>query len=312
MILALMMPLSTSGDSFLHPLGPIADAERAHLVHVVLLTMIAAGPALLATPLILWRYRRRNTKAKYTPGWESNRILETLMWGVPVLVVLLMGFGIWRFAHQYDPYRQITNDPVRVEVIGLNWKWVFIYPDEGVATVDELIIPTGRSVSMRLTTDTVMQSFRVSALAGQIYAMPGMVTELHLIADRTGETRGMNTQFSGIDFWQQKFVVRAVTPEQFEQTMNETRASGPTLNDKQYALIAEQGTAKNARTALGLAQDAPLRFSLVDAALFDRVLARYHTDAPISHSDQPGSPSYNPATATLPPPINTMKKPSDD
>lgn len=289
------------GDSFLHPMGPIAGAQREHLIHVVLLTMIAVGPVFVATPLILWRYRRGNAKAAYRPKWNRNATLEVLMWGVPVVVVVLIGVALWQLTHKLDPYRSLSTDPVRVQVIGLDWKWVFLYPDEGVATVNDLIVPTGRAVSMQLTTDTVMQSFRVSALVGQIYAMPGMITEIHLIAKEDGEMRGMNTQFSGVEFWEQKFDVHAVEPHEFAQTMEQARHSGLSLTPEVYALLAEQGTADQARPALGVSKETPLQFALPEKDLFMRVVGRYHTGKPVGPASQPGSPSYQPDRAALPP-----------
>jgi len=293
--------LSVVSDSFLRPMGSIADAQREHLIRVVLLTLIAVGPVFIAAPLILWRYRRGNAQAAYRPKWNSNKLLESLMWGVPMLVITLLGITLWRMTHTLDPYRSLSTDPIRLQVIGLDWKWVFLYPDEGVATVDELIVPTGRAVSMHLTTDTVMQSFRVSALIGQVYAMPGMVTEIHLIAAEDGEMRGMNTQFSGLEFWKQKFEVHAREPNDFAHVMDQARNSGLSLTPEVYALLAEQGTADEARPNLGVSKDTPLRFALPDKDLFMRVVARYHTGKPVNAPSQPGSPSYQPSCAVPPP-----------
>ena len=205
-------------ESFLQPMGPVASAQLQHLEIVTLLTLIAVVPVLLATPWILWRYRRSKPSGKYRPNWESNRILECLMWGVPILVVFLMGVSLWKMTFRLDPYKELGKDPLQIKVIGLDWKWIFIYPDEGVALVDELVVPEGRAVELTLTTDTVMQSLQISAIVGQIYAMPAMTTKLNFLAAKQGEAQGMNTQFTGNGFWKQKFVVYSVSKEDYAAT----------------------------------------------------------------------------------------------
>jgi len=142
-------------DSFLQPAGPVAEAQLKHLNTVMLLTLVAIIPPLVATPLILWRYRRGNRKATYRPNWDSNLFLECLMWGVPLLVVGLMGVSLWNITQRLDPYRELGDDPLRIQVVGLDWKWLFIYPDQGVAFVDELTVPENRPVELVLTTDMV-------------------------------------------------------------------------------------------------------------------------------------------------------------
>jgi len=300
------VPLHAVSESFLQPLGPIAEAQRDHLIQVVLLTLIAVVPVMIAVPTILWRYRRGNRQADYRPDWESNPILEVLMWGVPVIVVILLSIGLWRATWRLDPYAALGEEPLRIDVVGLDWKWVFLYPEQGVATVDELIIPAGRAVKLRLTTDTVMQSFRVSALAGQIYAMPGMTTELNLLADRAGEARGRNTQFTGTGFWEQRFEVRAVSPNQFKETMATARKSPRSLTTGTYAHLAKQGTLKDARAALGVAEGEHLWLQLPDPAFFEHIVDRYHDGAPLAEARQPGSPHYRPDTA--PPPAPSTRR----
>jgi len=289
-------------ESFLEPVGPVAEAQRSHLINVLLLTLIAIVPAAVAVPLILWRYRRSNPKAQYRPDWDSNLKLEALMWGVPGLVVVLMGVSLWNITMRLDPYKELGKDPLEVQVVGLDWKWVFIYPEQDVALVDELIVPEGRAVRLRLTTDTVMQSLRISAIVGQIYAMPGMVTDLNFIAAEEGESRGMNTQFTGLGFWEQKFIVRSVSPEAFEKRMAAIRQSSLKLNAQTYAILAEQGSSEEAKKPLGIPdQEGPIEMVLADPKIFERVVARYHTGEPLTAETQPGSPGYQPEKALLPP-----------
>lgn len=288
-------------ESFLRPMGPVAAEQLRHLQVVTLLTLIAVVPVLVATPWILWRYRRSRPTGKYRPNWESNRILEWVMWGVPILVVALMGVSLWHMTFRLDPYKELGKDPLQIKVIGLDWKWIFIYPDEGVALVDELIVPEGCAVELTLTTDTVMQSLRISAIVGQIYAMPAMTTKLNFIATAQGETRGMNTQFTGNLFWKQKFPVYSVSAEEFAARMKQAQSSKLALTADTYAILAMQGTSEDAKIPLGIPdQKGPIAMVLGDPKIFQRVLARYMVED-MTPESQPGSPFYNPKKSPLPP-----------
>lgn len=288
-------------ESFLRPMGPVAEEQLRHLQFVTLLTLIAVVPVLVATPWILWRYRRSSPKGKYRPNWESNPILECFMWGVPILVVTLMGVSLTIMTFRLDPYKEMGRDPLQIKVIGLDWKWIFIYPDEGVALVDELIVPEGRAVELTLTTDTVMQSLRISAIVGQIYAMPAMATKLNFIAEAQGEARGMNTQFTGDLFWKQQFPVYSVSGEEFAARMKQARSSTLELNADTYAILAMQGTSEQAKQPLGIEnQEGPITMVLGDPKIFQRVLARYLVED-MTPESQPGSPFYNPKKSPLPP-----------
>lgn len=296
--------LATAGN-YLEPVGPIAGTERAHLIKVIWVSMIAIGPALLATPLILWRYRRSNARAAYTPKWEGNRLLEIIMWGVPIAVVTWLSLHIWKSTHQLDPYRPLAEEAITVQVVGLDWKWLFLYPDQGVALVDELIVPEGQAVHLILTTDTVMQSLQIPALAGQMYAMPGMTTHQWFFAGLPGETRGFNAQFTGLGFSKQEFVVKTVTQAGFEEAMASMQ-SAPPLDEATYSKLAERGTPTETKLALGISTDATLRFRLAEPQLFARVLGRYHTGQPLASEAQPGSADYRAEAAALPAAMNTM------
>jgi len=288
-------------ESFLQPMGPVASAQLQHLEIVTLLTLIAVVPVLLATPWILWRYRRSKPTGKYRPNWESNRLLECLMWGVPILVVFLMGVSLWKMTFRLDPYKELGKDPLQIKVIGLDWKWIFIYEDEGVALVDELVVPEGRAVELTLTTDTVMQSLQISAIVGQIYAMPAMTTKLNFLATKQGESQGMNTQFTGNGFWKQKFVVYSVSKEDYAARMKKAQSSDIALTADTYAILAMQGTSEEAKKPLGIeGRKGPIEMVLGDKKIFQRVLARYMVDD-MTPETQPGSPSYDPKKSVLPP-----------
>lgn len=296
--LALLMLVAQSGaapsaDSFLTPLGPVADAQLTHLIRVTLITLIAIVPVLVGVPLILWRYRRGNKRAAYRPDWTFSKPLEIAMWGVPVVIVAILGFWLWHQTAKLDPYKALGPEPLQVQVVGLDWKWLFIYPDQGVASVGELAIPVGRPVSLNLTTDTVMQSFFISALAGQIYAMPGMETRLNLLADRPGAAEGENTQYNGIGFAGQKFGLQALSKTDWQAWLARARATGMPLNAASYARLARRGSLDDAREALAPAQNGgPLLFKLTQQDLFERIVHRYHQGKRVTARAQPGAPAY--------------------
>lgn len=278
-------------EGFLTPLGAIAADERTHLIRVTAITMIAVAPVLIGVPLLLWRYRR-SRRGTYRPRFELSVPLEILMWGVPAVIVSVLGYWLWHSTLRLDPYRPLGANPVEVEAVGLDWKWLFLYPQEGVASVGTLALPVGRPVRIRLTTDTVMQSFLMPALAGQIYAMPGMVTQLNVRADRPGTAMGENTQFNGVGFAQQKVQVEALPVGDWQSWMNAAR-QGPALDARSYAALAERGTLADARKALGV-PEGPIRLRLADSGLFDQIVQRYHQGKALTERLQPGASGYLP------------------
>jgi len=288
-------------ESFLQPMGPVAAEQLRHLKIVTLLTLIAVVPVMVSMPWILWRYRRSKPKGEYRPNWESNKILELLMWGVPIVVVALMGVNLTIMTFRFDPYKEMGKDPLQIQVIGLDWKWIFIYPNEGVALVDELVVPEGRAVELTLTTDTVMQSLQISAIVGQIYAMPAMTTKLNFLAARQGEAQGMNTQFTGDGFWKQKFNVYSVSKEEYAARMKKAQSSDLSLTADTYAILAMQGTSEEAKKPLAIEKrQGPIEMVLGDPKIFQRVLARYMVED-MTPESQPGSPSYDTKKSPLPP-----------
>lgn len=280
-----------SAAGFLSPMGPVAAEQHTHLIRVTAITMIAVLPVLIGVPLILWRYRR-GRGAAYRPQFEYSRPLELAMWGGPILIVGALGYWLWQSTRQLDPYAPLGPHPVEVQVVGLDWKWLFLYPDQGVASIGTLAIPAGRPVQLKLTTDTVMQSFLVPSLAGQVYAMPGMVTTLNLKADAPGRADGANTQFNGIGFSGQTVTVRALSPADWNAWIEGAR-DAPVLDERAYAELARPGTQAAAKWALHLADD---RLRLADTMLFQRIVERYHQDTPVPPSEQPGAPAYRPST----------------
>ena len=265
-------------QSFLQPMGPVADEQLNHLLRVIGITMIVILPVLIGVPYILWRYRYAKPKGEYTPEWEFSKKLEWALWGVPVLVVIVLASWLWYSTEKLDPYQPLGPEPLQVQAIGLDWKWVFIYPEEGIATVNELAIPVDRPVELTLTTDTVMQSLLIAPLTGQIYAMPGMTTKLNFSATRTGEAEGENTQFNGDGFGRQKFLVRALEPADYADWVA-SGAGGLTLDEPTYAILRRQTVLADARKDLGLEKTAqPLVMTLAQPDTFDQIVAKYRDD----------------------------------
>ncbi len=289
--------MAGASDSFMDPQGPIAAVQRTHLIRATLLILIAVVPVLVLVPLIALRYRRRkNSQAAYRPNWDFSGPLELMMWGVPVVIVAILSFYLWKATHRLDPYAApFGEEPaVQVQVVGLDWKWLFIYPELGIASVGELGIPVNRQVAMTLTTDTVMQSFMIPALAGQIYAMPGMTTQLHLVADMPATMQGENTQYNGRGFTKQKFLTQAMSPEDFDAWVSSVRANGRPLTEETYKILAMRTDRDEVQAALGTPQ-MPLRalyFTLEDGDLFHSILHRYHSGEPLPIDQQPGTTEY--------------------
>ena len=304
--LLLLAGCSDVNDSFLDPKGPIAAAQKSHFISVTLYSMLAAGPVFLLVPLIMWRYRYKNKAARYAPDWAFSGWLDSLMWGVPVVIVFVLSSELWRSSRALDPYKPIASDQpaLQVQVIGLDWKWLFIYPDYGVASIGELAFPVDRPVSLVLTSDTVMQSFMVGSLAGQIYVMPGMQTRLQLKADEPGVFQGQNTQFNGNGFAAQKFNAVALSSGDFDDWLTNVRTQGVELDERIYGYLGNRSTKQEVHEALASASvpDDVTYFSRVTPNLYQSILGRYHAGIAIAPEDQPGGELYRAAPLNSPAP----------
>jgi cytochrome o ubiquinol oxidase subunit 2 len=263
--------------SFLDPQGPVASMQRTHFLEMLaLLAIFVAGPIFLLIPFFAWRYRLGANSSRYTPKWNFFLPLEIAAWSGPVVIVTLLAGLVWRSTHALDPYKPIVSSqaPLRVQVIGYDWKWLFIYPDQGIASVGMLAIPAGRPLAMQLTSATVMQSLQIPSLGSQIYAMGGMVTQLNLQADKPGRFMGENTMYNGDGFNQQQFTAVAMTPADFKAWVDKVRAHGIPFDAEILERLAQQGT----RTALidalpGTASmDGNVYFSGVSKDLFSTVV----------------------------------------
>src|SRR5262249_46724147 len=200
---------------------------------------------MLATLGIAYWFRASNQRARYMPEFNYSGRLEMLGWSIPIMTVLLVGGVTWIGSYDLDPRKPIpsTTEPVRVQVVSLDWKWLFIYPDQGIAVVNALTVPVNTPISLELTSSGVMNSFFVPQLGGQIYTMAGMVTRLHLLADHTGTYRGMSANYSGAGFSDMYFKVDAIPADRFAQWVAATRTTGPVLDAQTYADLAKPSKA---------------------------------------------------------------------
>jgi len=260
---ALAMPCAASAAGFLEPAGPVAAAQLSHFGTISALMLIVIVPMFVALPLVLLRYRRGG-KGTYRPDWEFNWGLELLIWGIPVALVAALGTALWNHTLKNDPYRPLGPSPLVVEVVALDWKFLFLYPEQGVATLDLLVLPQGRPVTLKLTSGTVMQSFIVPRLAGQIYAMAGMQTQLNLIADATGDFTGRNTQYNGLGFATQSFTTRVVSAEDFAAWVTSAKAQPAGLDAAAYAKLLPPSVVNE-----------PVTYGRFTPGLFDQIIASF-------------------------------------
>ncbi len=258
-----VLALGGCTEGVLDPRGPVASAERQILFNSLGIMLAIVIPTILATLGVAFWFRASNERARYRPNFRYSGRLEVLVWSIPAMTVFLVGGVAWVGSHDVSPRKPIasTENPLKVQVASLDWKWLFIYPDQGVASVNQLIIPVGTPVSFELTSSGVMNSFFVPQLGSQIYTMAGMVSHLHLRADDPGTYRGMSAQFSGDGFSDMHFNVDAVPAEKFAQWLDLARRAGPELDAKTYADLAKpSGTV------------APFTYRAVSAGLFDSIL----------------------------------------
>jgi cytochrome o ubiquinol oxidase subunit 2 len=247
----------------LDPQGPIASAQRLVLINSTAIMLVVVVPVIVATLAFAWWYRSSNTRATRSLEESYEGRVEFVVWSIPALTVILLGGVIWISSHQLDPRTPIPgkSDPLRVDVVALDWKWLFIYPDHGVAAVNQLVIPTGTPVEFRLTSATVMNSFFVPQLGSQIYAMGGMITHLHLLADNPGEYPGLSANFSGDGFSEMRFIAKAVPADDFNAWLEQARGTGSALDDAGYAELAKPSKAVP-----------PTTYRSVEPKMFERIL----------------------------------------
>lgn len=223
-------------SSILQPAGPVAKQELDLIITATWLMLIVVIPVFLLTAWIGWRYRAGNTKAAYAPDWDHNRLAESVWWGFPLLIILILSVVTWQSTHQLDPFRPLGAQatPLKVQVIAMEWKWLFIYPEQNIAAVNTLHIPADRPIDFEITADAPMNSFWIPRLGGQIYAMAGMSTQLHLMADQPGTYYGSSANLSGEGFAGMRFKVVAESDQAFKHWANDVKQTPSPLQYQSY------------------------------------------------------------------------------
>jgi cytochrome o ubiquinol oxidase subunit 2 len=255
--------LSGCDWAVLNPKGPISDGNATLLVDSVAIMLVIVVPTIVATLGVAWWFRSSNPRAFYLPDWEHSGQLELIVWAIPLLTIMLLGGVTWIGAHDLDPARQLESkeEPLNVQVVSLDWKWLFIYPDQHVASVNRVVIPAGIPIRFSLTSGSVMTAFFVPQLGSMIYTMNRMRTQLNLSADQPGTFHGLATQISGDGFADMHFEVEAKSPEDFYAWLGQVRANGPELTPESYIELSKQSVVP-----------APFTFRTVSEGLFEKIL----------------------------------------
>jgi cytochrome o ubiquinol oxidase subunit II len=263
LVLITSIALAGCSEGVLDPQGPVASAERQILFNSLGIMLAIIIPTILATLSVAYWFRTSNPRARYLPDFNYSGRLEVLVWSIPIMTVLLVGGVAWVGSHDLDPRKPIssTAKPISVQVVSLDWKWLFIYPEQGVASVNQLTIPVGTPVSFELTSSGVMNSFFVPQLGSQIYTMAGMATRVQLQADHPGKYPGLSAQFSGDGFADMRFTVDAVPAENFARWVEAARGAGPVLDAQAYEELVKPSQAV-----------APFTYRAVAPRLFTSVL----------------------------------------
>ena len=282
-----MLGLLTAGCNrgLMDPVGPVGTAEKAILIDSTAIMLAIIIPTMIATIAFAWWFRRGNAKAKYRPDWEYSGAVELVVWSIPALTIMLLGGITWIGSHDLEPSKPLQSRvaPLKVDVVSLDWKWLFIYPDQGIATVNQLVVPAGTPVSFRLTSATVWNAFFVPQMGTMIYTMPRMTTRLNLEADRVGTYNGQSSHFSGDGFPGMQFQVQAVPADKFAAWAASAHG-GPALDLAAYDQLQKPSSYVK-----------PFAYGAVAPGLFDTIVAG-RQPAPISPKTTPPEQHVSPAT----------------
>jgi cytochrome o ubiquinol oxidase subunit 2 len=247
----------------LDPHGPVGAAERLIMINATIIMLAVILPVMALALGFAWWFRAGNSKARYLPNFEYSGPIELIVWSIPALVVTFLGGMAWIGSHDLDPPKALPSQspPLEIQVVALDWKWLFIYPAEGVAAVNQLAVPTGTRLRFTITSSGVMNSFFIPQLGSQIYAMAGMATQLELQADRPGRFRGLSSQFSGDGFSDMHFPVTAMPAAEFQEWIGKAKQGGGQLDAAAYARLVKPSTA-----------DKPATFGAVERNLFQNAM----------------------------------------
>ncbi len=249
-LLPLLALLSACNAVVMSPSGDVAVQQRDLIIISTVLMLVIIIPVMVLTVFFAWKYRQSNTDAPYDPEWDHSTQLELIIWAAPLLIIICLGAVTWMATHLLDPYRPLgrispgkavseTVKPLQVEVVALDWKWLFIYPEYGIASVNEMAAPVDRPIAFRLTSSAVMNSFYIPALAGQIYTMPGMQTKLSAVINHPGEYEGFSANYSGAGFSGMRFAFHGLPDEGFEKWIADVKSKGTTLDRMTYLQLEQ-------------------------------------------------------------------------
>lgn len=258
--------LNDKNISVMNPAGTIANKQRDLIVFTTLLGLFVVIPVFVMTFYISWKYRASNKKARYSPEWDHHRVAESVWWGLPLLIILVLSVVTWKSTHELDPYKPLESSvrPVTIQVVALEWKWLFIYPEENIATVNYIRIPEDTPINFEITADAPMNSFWIPQLGGQVYAMSGMKTKLHLMANEQGSYTGSSANLSGQGFASMKFIAESTSDEDYRSWIGEVRGSENYLTLDLYGALA--APSENNEIAY---------YGGTDETLYDKVIMKY-------------------------------------
>lgn len=256
------------------PMGTVAAQQRQLMMFALTLSLVVVVPVFAMLFYIAWNYGEGNKKARYQPNWANSRAAETVWWGVPLVLIVILSVVTWRSSHDLDPAKALSaGKPMVIQVVALQWKWLFIYPEQGVASVNEVALPQNMPVRFEITADAPMNSFWIPQLGGQIYAMSGMSTELNLIADKVGDYNGVSANISGEGFADMHFKARAMSKADFATWVQQAHNARDELNDDTYTTLAMPSTEKVSY------------FWSVKPGMYDRVVNKYGGHGAMSGHD---------------------------
>lgn len=264
----LAMYISKHEIAVLNSKGWVGSKESDLIITSSLIMLIVVIPVFVMTLIFAWKYRENNTKSKHMPDWEHSYLAECCWWGGPLIIIIILAVMTWKSSHELNPSKPLQSDkkPLHIQVIALQWKWLFLYPELGIATINFVQFPEKIPINFEITSDAPMNSFWIPQLGGQIYAMPAMRSKLHLIADEIGDFRGVSANISGVGFSRMTFTARSSLPEDFANWVKSVRSSSKELTWDEYEQLLNPTT------------DNPLTtYLLPQNDLFDRVIMKYMT-----------------------------------
>jgi cytochrome o ubiquinol oxidase subunit 2 len=273
--------LTACQSSVLDPKGVVGIADKTILIDSLAIMLAIVVPTIIATLGVAWWYRSSNTRATYLPDFEYSGKIELIVWAIPILVIVLLGGVTWIGSHDLDPAKPLasTRQPLDVQVVSLDWKWLFIYPGQQVASVNQLVVPAGVPIHFSLTSASVMSAFFIPQLGSMIYTMNGMTTQLNLQADEPGTYHGLSSHYNGDGFSDMYFDVHAVPAEQFAAWIDTARNSGAALDDASYTTLAKQSMKVQ-----------PFTYRTAEPGLFQKIVTQQLPPGPGPEQDASAAP----------------------